>query len=66
MHAVWNFANWSAGGRKETGIFEMIIEDDAIERIRMVGTVSYVGISIVLTLGFWFVHRRNVRREAEH
>jgi membrane protease YdiL (CAAX protease family) len=64
LHAAWNFASWSAGNRAETGLLHMIVEDDALEQIRAVGTASYLSIFAALTVGFWFVHRRNVQEAA--
>ncbi|MGI9241798.1 MAG: CPBP family intramembrane glutamic endopeptidase [Verrucomicrobiales bacterium] len=64
LHAAWNFAGWTAGNRAETGLLQMIVEEDAIERTRMVGTASYWFTFGTLTIAFWLVHRRNVRNEA--
>jgi membrane protease YdiL (CAAX protease family) len=62
LHAAWNFANWSSGGRAETGLLNIIVEENALELIQQVGTVSYLSIFGALTIAFWFVHRRNVHR----
>jgi membrane protease YdiL (CAAX protease family) len=62
LHAAWNFASWSAGNRAETGLLRMIVEEDALEQTRAVGTASYLTIFGALTVAFWFVHRRNVQR----
>jgi len=62
LHAAWNFASWSAGNRAETGLLHMIVEEDALELTRAVGTASYLSIFGALTVAFWFVHRRNVQR----
>ncbi|WP_419190754.1 type II CAAX prenyl endopeptidase Rce1 family protein [Saltatorellus ferox] len=64
LHAAWNFSSWSGGARPETGLLQMIVEDDALELTQMVGTASYLSIFGALTLAFWFVHRRNLRRAA--
>jgi hypothetical protein len=40
----------------------MIVEEHALELTQTVGTASYRAIFGALTLAFWFVHRRNVRR----
>jgi hypothetical protein len=64
LHAAWNFANWSAGGRAETGLLHMIVEEDVLGRTQAVGTASYLSILGALTLAFWFVHRRSVQRTA--
>lgn len=65
LHAAWNFASWSAGSRAETGLLSMIVEDEALELTRSVGTVSYLATFGTLTLAFWILHRRNVRRAVE-
>ena len=62
LHAAWNFASWSAGSRAETGLLQMIVEDDALERTQAVGAASYLSIFGALTVAFWIVHRRNVQR----
>ena len=62
LHAAWNFASWSAGGRAETGLLRMIVEEDARELTQAVGMASYISIFGALTVAFWFVHRRNVQR----
>lgn len=62
LHAAWNFAGWTAGSRAETGLLRMIAEEDALEQSRVVGTVSYLSVFGALTIAFWFLHRRNVRR----
>ena len=62
LHAGWNFANWMAGSRKETGLMRMIVDDDALESSQAVGTVSYLAICGALTAIFWLVHRRNLER----
>lgn len=64
LHAAWSFANWSAGGRAETGLLKMAIEADALELTQTVGVASYLSISGALTLAFWFTHRRDVRRNS--
>ena len=64
LHAAWNFAGWAAGSRAETGPLSMIIEDDARELTQAVATASSLTITGALTLAFWLVHRRNVRRAA--
>lgn len=63
LHAAWNFAAWSAGSRKETGMLQMIIADDAVERTQLVGTVSYLMIFGGMTLVFWLLFRRNPTTE---
>jgi membrane protease YdiL (CAAX protease family) len=62
LHAAWNFANWTAGGRAETGLLNIIIEEDALELTQQVATASSLSIFGALTVAFWFVHRRNVQR----
>lgn len=62
LHAAWNFASWFAGSRAEVGPLSMIVEDADLEQTHAVGTASYLAISGALTLAFWLVHRRNVRR----
>ena len=62
LHAAWNFAGWSAGGRAETGLMHMIVEDDTLGRTRQVGTASYLAVFGALTVAFWLVHRRDARR----
>jgi len=64
LHAAWNFSNWTAGGRHETGLLRMIVEADVPEQAQAFGTGSYLAISAALTLAFWFIHRRNVQRAA--
>lgn len=59
LHAAWNFTNWSAGGRAETGPLRMVIDESALEQTRAVGTASYLVIFCSLTAAFWFAHRRN-------
>jgi len=61
LHAAWNFANWSAGGRAETGLLKVILEENTLELTQQVGTASHLSIFGALTVAFWFVHRRNVR-----
>lgn len=63
LHAAWNFTSWSVGGRAETGLLRMILDEGAVERSQQVGTVSYLSIFGVLTIGFWLLHRRNTARE---
>ena len=62
LHAAWNFAGWSVGDRAETGLLQMIVEEDASARTQVVGTASYLLIFGLLTVAFWFAHRRKVRR----
>ena len=62
LHAAWNFAGWTAGGRAETGLLRMTLEDEALGRTEAVGTASYLVLNATLTLAFWLLHRRNVRR----
>ncbi len=62
LHAAWNFGSWSAGNRAETGLLRMIVDEDALELAQQVGAVSYLSIFGVLTVAFWFVHRRNLHR----
>jgi membrane protease YdiL (CAAX protease family) len=57
LHAAWNFANWTAGGRSETGLLTMIVEDDALELTQTVGVISYVSIFGALSVFFWLVQR---------
>ena len=57
LHAAWNFANWTAGGRSETGLLTMIVEDDALELTQTVGVISYVSIFGALSVVFWLVQR---------
>ena len=64
LHAAWNFASWSAGNRAETGPLQMIVADDALGLTQQVGTASYISIFAALTVAFWLVHRREVRRAA--
>ncbi|KAA9132534.1 CPBP family intramembrane metalloprotease [Marinihelvus fidelis] len=61
LHAAWNFAGWSAGNRSEAGLLSMVIDDDALARTQMVGTISYLVIFVSLTMVFWIVHRRRSR-----
>ena len=63
LHAAWNFAGWTAGSRAEVGPLRMVIADDALERSRAVGTVSYAVVFGVLTLAFWVMHRRRAAGE---
>ena len=58
LHAAWNFAGWTSGTRKETGLLSVVVEDDAIARVQAVGTVSYWGVFMGLTLAFWWYHQR--------
>ncbi len=58
LHAAWNFSAWCVGDRAETGLLRMVVEEDA-QRSTLVGTVSYLSIFGVLTVAFWWVHRRN-------
>ena len=62
LHAAWNFANWSAGGRAETGLLKVILEENTLELTQQVGTASHLSIFGALSVAFWFVHRRNVQR----
>lgn len=64
LHAAWNFASWSAGSRSEMGLLQMIVEEEALELTQAVGMASYLSIFGLLTLAFWFVHRRNIARVA--
>lgn len=58
LHAAWNFAGWTAGNRAEVGLLRMIIEEDALEWTQLVGTISYLSIFGVLTIIFWWIHRK--------
>ncbi len=62
LHAAWNFASWSAGNRAETGLLQMIVEDEALALTQTVGTASYLSIFGLLTVAFWFIYRRKVAR----
>jgi len=65
LHAAWNFAGWTAGARSETGLLQMVVDDEVVERTQQVGTVSYLATFASLALVFWFLYRRNVRLEQE-
>ncbi len=62
LHAAWNFTSWSAGSRAETGLLQLVVEEEALELTQAVGMASYLSIFTLLTFAFWFIHRRNIAR----
>ncbi|MDF1836737.1 MAG: type II CAAX endopeptidase family protein [Planctomycetota bacterium] len=59
LHAAWNFAGWTVGARAEAGLFELVIDDTNLERTQSVGTFSYLAVCALLTVAFWYLHRRS-------
>ena len=52
LHAAWNFSAWTSGTRKETGLLQMVVDENNINTT--VTTSSYLLIFGLMTLGFWW------------
>ena len=64
LHAAGNLTDWMLGGKGPTGVWKVVVAEDAQGRSQFVGTFSYYGVMSAATAGFWWWHRHRLRAAA--
>jgi membrane protease YdiL (CAAX protease family) len=61
LHAAWNIGDWMRGGKDWAGIWKPVLEEGFKDRAAFVGITSYVLVTCLATLTFWWwylLHRK--------
>jgi len=62
LHAAWNIGGWSLGEKQFPGLWKIVIEESSRSSAEMAGMIGYFGVLGLATLGFWLLHRRQLRK----
>jgi membrane protease YdiL (CAAX protease family) len=64
LHAAWNTGDWMRGGKGSVGFWKPVVEDAFKERAALIGIASYVLVTCLATLAFWWWNRSIDRSHA--
>jgi membrane protease YdiL (CAAX protease family) len=58
LHAAWNFGQWIIGEKESPGLWKPVIDEGYKARVDHAGLISYLLVTGLATLAFWWWARR--------